>query len=122
LSHLIVGARLPVKIRPGTEYVSHFLVVNYGLFTMFLFFGAGLAVGYFWRLSAWVSGLCMIAVFPLTAIVEAVIDATSHNLIPFEFIMHFMFALPAVIGVYLGRLVWSKTRTSYTNEVTHPRD
>jgi len=64
----------------------------------------------------------MIAVFPLTLIVEGVIGTTTHNLISFEFITHFIFALPAVIGVCVGRLVWSKTRTSHKNEVTLPRD
>jgi hypothetical protein len=60
LSHLLVG-RIPVKIKPGSEYVEHFLVINYRLFTMFLFVVAALRLRYFFTLNAWVAGLWVIA-------------------------------------------------------------
>jgi hypothetical protein len=90
-----------------------YLMSNYGLLTTFLFFIAGIVIGYFWGLNPWLSGLFLIAIFPLTSVVEATVYKGSHNLIPFEFLMHFVFALPAIIGVYAGRFILSRTIRSH---------
>jgi hypothetical protein len=101
---------MPLNSKPGDEYYfSKFLLINYSYLTTILFFIAGASIGYSWRLNPWLSGLFLIAIFPLISVVESIIYKGSHNLIPFEFIIHFLFALPAVIGVYVGRFIASKT-------------
>jgi len=110
LSNLLFGPRVIVKTKPGDEYYfSSLLNSNYRYATTILFFIGGLVVGYFWRLSPWLTGVCLIAIFPLTSVAEGTIYKGSHNLIPFEFIIYFVFALPAIIGVYVGKFVLSKT-------------
>jgi len=53
-------------------------------------------------------------IFPITIVYEASLDTTSHNLLPFELIIHFVFALPAIAGVYIGRFVFKKTTKTAT--------
>jgi len=109
LSNLLFGPRIISKTKPGDEYYfSSLLSNNFRYATTLLFFSSGIVVGYFWRLSPWLTGLCLIAIFPLTSVVEGTIYKGSHNLIPFEFIIHFLFALPAVIGVYVGKFILKK--------------
>jgi hypothetical protein len=64
-------------------------------------FGCGLAVPY----RFWVAGLASMALFPVMAIVGAVRDPTSHNLLGIEFVMYGFLTLPAIIGGALGRLI-----------------
>ena len=110
LSNVLFGPRVIAKTKPGDEYYfSSLLNNNYRYATTILFFSVGIAVGYFWRLNPWLTGLCLIAIFPLTSITEGTVYKGSHNLIPFEFIIHFVLALPAIIGVYVGKFVLSKT-------------
>jgi len=52
----------------------------------------------------------------LTSVVEAIIYKESHNLISFELIIHFLFACPAIIGVYPGKFILGKTITSDISE------
>jgi hypothetical protein len=97
----------------GEYHYSHFLMKNYlTIPTATIFFLVSIAIGYYWRLNPWLSGLCFFFIFPLTSIIEETVYVGSHNLIPFEFIGFFIFSLPAVVGVYLGRLLFNK----YQNE------
>jgi hypothetical protein len=71
---------------------------------------AGLAVvgvlgGVFGRSSWILLGLIAMGVFPLCSLAEIAKDSSSHNLLPFEFVMYGIFSLPAVIGAGVGRLI-----------------
>jgi hypothetical protein len=94
---------------PGEYHYSLFLRNNY--FTIpaaTIFFIVSIAIGYYWRLNPWLSGLCLFFIFPLTSIIEGNVYRGSHNLIPFEFIGFFIFSLPSVIGVYIGRITFKQ--------------
>jgi hypothetical protein len=91
---------------PGEYHYSSFLRNNYGI-------TAGLAVGYLMELKPWLVGICLILIFPLTALYEATIYTGSHNLIPFEFLVFLLYALPSLAGAYLGK--WLSDRAEKTN-------
>jgi hypothetical protein len=92
----------------GEYYYSTFLRYNFTFLAKAVFFIAGLIIGYFSKLNPWYSGLCLNLVFPVTSIIEATVYKGSHNLIPFEFAMQLWNALPAIIAVYIGRLIYNK--------------
>ena len=93
---------------PGEYYYSNFLRSNYSYFSGSLFFLTGFLVGYYYKLNPWISGISLISVYPITALIESTIYRGSHNLIPFELIVHFLFSLPGVMGVYLSRFFTKK--------------
>jgi hypothetical protein len=100
-----------VNLAPPGEYrFSEFLRSSYTFLCGFAFFIAGLAAGYTMRLNPWLTGLSLISIFPLTSLAEATIYRGSHNLIPFELVVHFLFALPAIGGAYLGGLLEGRMR------------
>jgi hypothetical protein len=90
----------------GEYYYSTFFRNNYTLLAKALFFITGLLAGYFYRLNAWYSGICLNLIFPLTTIIEGTAYRGSHNLMPIEFAFHLWFALPSVIAVYIGRFIF----------------
>jgi hypothetical protein len=91
---------------PNHEYYySRFLLKSYSGIAALLFFIIGFLAGYFYKLNPWMVGLCLFVMFPLTSILEGTIYKGSHNLIPFEFAVHFMLALPCIIATYLGRFI-----------------
>jgi hypothetical protein len=93
----------------GEYHYSRFLQGNY--FTIpavTIFFIIGLGVGYFWKLNPWLTGLCLFFIFPLTSIIEATVYKGSHNLIPFEFIFFFLFAMPSIVAVYIGSFIFKQ--------------
>lgn len=98
---------------PGEYHYSSFLRNNYGITAAILYFIAGLAVGYLMELKPWLVGFCLILIFPLTALFEATIYRGSHNLIPFEFVIFFLYALPSLVGAYLGK--WLSDKAEKTN-------
>src|SRR6478736_6559449 len=87
----------------GEYYYSSFLRNNYTILSASLFLLVGILVGYFFKLNPWLVGLSLILIFPLVSFYEATIYRGSHNLIPFELIVYFLWALPGIAGVYLGR-------------------
>lgn len=93
---------------PGEYQYSSFLRNNYTILTAVIFFVAGICVGYYLGLNPWLSGICMTMAFFIAAIIEMIMYRGSHNLIPFEFVIYFVFALPAVGGVYAGILLSKK--------------
>lgn len=92
----------------GEYYFSSLLVKNYTIVAGLLFFLTGIACGYMLRLNPWLAGLSLILIFPLTTIIEMIVYKGSHNLFPFELAIHFLFALPAIIGLYLGQFIFYK--------------
>ncbi len=94
---------------PGEYHYSLFLGKNYlTIPAATIFFIVSIAIGYYWRLNPWLSGFCLFFILPLTSIVEASVYTGSHNLIPIEFISFFIFSLPSVIGVYIGKITFKQ--------------
>jgi len=93
----------------GEYHYSQFLQGNYlTIPAVSIFFIVGLGVGYFWRLNPWLASFCLFFIFPLTSIIEAAVYKDSHNLIPFEFVFFFCFAMPCIIAVYIGRFIFKQ--------------
>jgi len=96
----------PVK---GEYHYSLFLRGNYlTIPAVTIFFIVGLGVGYFWNLNPWFAGFCLFFIFPLTSIIEGIVYWGSHNLIPFEFIFFFCFAIPSIVAVYIGKFLFKQ--------------
>lgn len=89
----------------GEYYYSSFLRHNFTILTACLYTITGLMVGYFSKWNAWISGLSLVAIFPLVSFYEATVYHGSHNLIPLELVVFLSFAFPAIAGIYLGRYI-----------------
>lgn len=101
----------PVTPQAGEYYYSNLLRTNYTYLSASLFFVVGLIAGYRIKINPWLTGFAMIAAFPIIAMYEATIYRGSHNLIPLEFAVHFLYALPAILGVYIGKFIERKSST-----------
>jgi hypothetical protein len=64
-------------------------------------FGCGLAVPQ----RFWVAGLASMALFPVMAILGAVRDPNSHNLLGIEFVMYAFLTIPALFGGAIGKVI-----------------
>ena len=66
-------------------------------------FIAGCILG-FLRPSKWlIIGMVQVVFLPLTAIIDAAMKPTSHNLLFLEFVMYFVFfGVPSLAGAFLG--------------------
>jgi len=71
------------------------------LYLVLVGLGCGLAVPH----RFWVAGLASMALFPVMAILGAVRDPTSHNLLGLEFVIYGFLTLPAILGGALGKLI-----------------
>ena len=106
---LLVCSLFQQKIAPEGEYhVSEFLKNSLIIPAWILFFVTGFLSGYFLRLNPWLSGILLFLVFPLVACYEATVYKGSHNLIPFELIIYFVYSLPSILAVYLGKYIYSR--------------
>jgi hypothetical protein len=105
---------------PGEYYYSDFLRNNYTLLAGGLFFGAGILIGFFLKLNPWLAGIALIAALPLASFYEASVYKGSHNLIPFELIIYFLFSVPAITGVYIGRY-FSLRRNKQKEQTDKPK-
>ncbi len=105
--------------KPGEYYYSDFLRNNYTLLAGCLFFGTGVLIGFFLKLNPWLAGIALVAALPLASFYEASVYKGSHNLIPFELIIYFLFSVPAVAGVYLGRY-FLRFRTKQNKQTQQP--
>ena len=91
--------------KAGEYYYSSILMDNYTILCACVFFIIGLLIGYCFRLNPWHVGLSLILIFPIVTFYEATIYRRSHNLLPFELVIYFLYSLPAVVGVYLGKFI-----------------
>jgi len=95
-----------IKIPKEQEYLfSSFLNYNFTKPVGVVFFITALLIGCLFKLNPWEVALCLFVVFPITSIVEGAFYPDSHNLIPFEFAMYFIYALPSIIAVYIGKFI-----------------
>jgi hypothetical protein len=70
------------------------------LYLLLVGFGCGFAVPH----RFWVAGLASVALFPVMAIIGAIRDPNSHNLLGIEFIVYGFLTLPAILGGAPGKM------------------
>ena len=78
---------------------------EFGAVSLFLLFIVGLSVGWFRGASPVLMGVCTMAAFPLISILEMGIDPTSHNLLPFEWILYLFESVPGIAGAFVARSI-----------------
>ena len=82
-------------IRTGIEGIS--------VWSFVLLLISGFGVKLLSKLAGWKIGLATMALFPILAIIEMIVDSSSHNMLPFEFIFYALYTVPAIIGAYLAQ-------------------
>jgi hypothetical protein len=87
---------------PGEYHYSQLLRSNFTWVAICSYLVAGVALGYRFQYNAFRVGISLIGIFPITSVIEATFYPGSHNLIPFEFLVYFLYALPAVAGAFAG--------------------
>ena len=95
-------------IRTGIEAFS--------IWSISLLILSGFVVKLLSNLSSWKIGLITMALFPILAIIELIFDSSSHNMLPFEFILYAVYSVPAIIGAYIAqgiRKVLGKKESAY---------
>jgi len=106
---------LPVLIFIGLDGDYNFIsIVNYTyknvLFmqAVILLFILGITMGMFIGKHLLLYGLLSVTIFPCVALYEIILDKTSHNLWPVEFIIYFIFSIPVIVGAFLGKVIKNK--------------
>ncbi len=100
----------------GEYLYSAFFRGNYTLPAQILFIVAGFVAGYVYRLNPLLAGFSLFLFFPVTAIWEAINYKGSHNLMPMEFVMFFLYAIPSIIAAFLGRRMHSRSARNKTGQ------
>lgn len=57
-----------------------------------------------------------ISIFSITSIVEGIYDSSSHNLIPFEFVIYTFFSIPVCLGALISKFIINKFRKKMKDE------
>lgn len=102
MHHLITDLPEPA---PGQYYYSKLAAGNYTWVSAALFLIAAVIIKYLNDGNPFAIGFGMVLIFPLISVTEAVVYRGSHNLIPFEFAMHTLWALPSLTGAFGYHLV-----------------
>ncbi len=84
-------------IRTGIEGIS--------MYSIGFLIISGFIIKLFSDESSWKIGLMSMALFPLAAICEMIVDLSSHNMFPIEFIFYGFYTIPAIIGAYLSQFI-----------------
>jgi hypothetical protein len=98
LHHLVLGPALPAK---GEYFFTNLIKVNYTWSTAVVFAVAAAAISRLSDASPFIIAAGTVLVFPLATFYEASAYRGSHNLLPFEFIMWAVYALPALLGALI---------------------
>jgi hypothetical protein len=84
-------------MRAAVEHAS--LAALVGLFI------AGLVARYMVAAPIWLVGIGTVAALPIMAAADILVDPTSHNLWPIEFVMYAVASLPGLLGAIVGMAV-----------------
>jgi len=84
-------------IRTGIEGIS-----RYSFLFLLL---SGFIVKLFSGIPSWKIGLMSMVLFPLAAFCKMIVDSSSHNMFPFEFIFYGIYTIPAIIGAYISQVI-----------------
>lgn len=87
-------------IRTGVEGISYW---SFGL--LFL---SGFIIKIFSQASSLKLGLATMSLFPIMTILEMIVDPTSHNLFPIEFIYYGILSVPAITGAFISQRIFKK--------------
>ena len=93
----------------GEYYYSKLLRLNFTCIAILLYTITGFTIGYYFQLNCFIVGISLIGIFPITSIIESTIYPGSHNLIPFEFAVFFVYGLPAIIAAFAGKWLFEKS-------------
>ena len=93
---------------PGEYHYSRLLRSNFTGMAVGFYVVAAFALGIRFRYNPFRVGISLIGIFPITAVVEATYYRGSHNLIPFEFFIYFLYALPAVMAAFAGNWLFKR--------------
>ena len=77
-------------------------VENAGIAAVLGLILAGAVARYFVAASIWLVGFGTVAVLPVFAFAEMLVDPTSHNLWPIEFVIYGIGAIPGILGAVAG--------------------
>jgi len=64
---------------------------------------SGFSISLFSNIEGWKIGLSTMALFPIMSILEMIVDTSSHNLFPLEFIFYAVLAIPSILGAYIAK-------------------
>ena len=64
---------------------------------------SGFSISLFSEIEGWKIGLSTMALFPIMSILEMIVDTSSHNLFPLEFIFYAVLAIPSIVGAYIAK-------------------
>ena len=88
---------------PGEYKYSLMLRTNFTWIALLVQVISGFILGYRHNLNPFLVGVSLISVFPLTAIMESIYYRGSHNWIPVEFVIYFLYSLPATSAAFIGK-------------------
>lgn len=80
--------------------------------TLILLIIIGFVLGFISPRQWFLLGLLTIIIFPIASLYEIIISRTSHNLWPIEFALYCFFAIPAILGAYMGNRIKSRLKKS----------
>lgn len=89
-------------LRTGIEGIS---IYSFGILLL-----SGFIVKLWSKVSSWKIGLMSMILFPFAAIIEVIIDHSSHNMFPFELIIYALMTIPAIAGAYSAQLIQRMAR------------
>ena len=92
----------------GEYHYSILLRSNFTWKAILLYTIAGFTIGYYFQSNCFLVGICLIGIFPITSIIESTIYPGSHNLIPFEFAVFFVYSLPSTFAALAGKWLHKK--------------
>ena len=64
---------------------------------------SGFSISLFSEIEGWKIGLSTMALFPIMSILEMIVDTSSHNLFPLEFIFYAVLAIPSIVVAYIAK-------------------
>ena len=64
---------------------------------------SGFSISLFSNIEGWKIGLSTMALFPIMSILEMIVDTSSHNLFPLEFIFYAVLAIPSIVVAYIAK-------------------
>ena len=72
---------------------------------------SGFSISLFSKIEGWKIGLSTMALFPIMSILEMIVDTSSNNLFPLEFIFYALLAIPSIVGAYIAKGLIAFVRT-----------
>jgi len=107
----VLSIILPTLLQDLKQYESPLFPIirtgieGFSVLSIIFLFSTGFGMRFYTKLSGWKIGLSTMALFPIMAIIEMIVDSTSHNMFPFEFIVYAITTIPGIIGAYIAQVV-----------------